>query len=175
MLPTSPDREFDPRLARRQGLIEAELVKLFLAYNRQITQKTAQFKAVMLENSLKSLNTEKIQAFFLFLRENFDTLPNDPQIVKIFKEHYDRFGYHIKPDRALQSPGQSRGEYLAELDRLSEKYPRFRAVLDYLRADPDPDGEADPDFAELVCKMCMNPKNFLPYQEGEEPAAEAQG
>ena len=75
----------------RTDLFADEIRLTFLAYNRPIQEKTVQAKSILMSETLKTLSTAKISAFFKYIRENEPQLPTDGQLKRILGATHERF------------------------------------------------------------------------------------
>ena len=80
----------------RLEIFEKEISKMFLAYNRPIQPKTLEAKAHLMGETLFNLDTDKIAKFFLYVRENYETLPTDGQLKKLLRTKADQFATRLK-------------------------------------------------------------------------------
>lgn len=81
---------------------------MFLAYNRPIQKTTIEAKANLMNETLFSLRTDKITAFFKYVRESSDVLPTDGALKKILRSKANEFSKRLKV-KAL--PASSSQEY----------------------------------------------------------------
>lgn len=81
---------------------------MFLAYNRPIQKNTIEAKANLMSETLSSLRTDKIQAFFKYVRESSETLPTDGALIKILRSKADEFS---KKRKLKELPPSSSEDY----------------------------------------------------------------
>jgi len=58
---------------------------MYLAYNKVIQSKIIDQKAELMAETLETLSTSKISAFFKYIRETCETLPADGVLKRILK------------------------------------------------------------------------------------------
>lgn len=129
-------KPLDSQSIQRTGLIEEEIYKLFLSFNRPLTQKTAQAKALLLCETLSSLKTEKIRDFFKDCR-GMEALPSDGQMEKLLNQQYHKYGVKTAPlqYRLKKEDLQS---YRDGLMLIVKKYPKYRPIAEKMwNLDPD--------------------------------------
>jgi len=124
-------------LDSRLALIRSGLTRLFVANNRQISAKLIEDKALLLLDSLDGLATNRIDAFFKYLRENEDTLPSDGKMLSILRSSLQRFGtgaelVQIEP---VDTFGARERETVIAYGR---KYPEYESLFSELLEDDSP-------------------------------------
>ena len=95
----------------RIGLFKAEILKMFRAFNRPSGADVVEEKAALWEETLKGLKTEKIQEFFLFVRQNEIALPSDGTLRSILSSNAGRFSESTLEDSQYGSYNE-KGVYI---------------------------------------------------------------
>jgi len=114
--------------AERQDLFRAEITKLFLAYNKPVIKQVIDAKAVLMNETLSTLKTYKIQEFFKYVRTSEDVLPNDGTLLKILRQNAGKFKeeeFHQKIEHAPKLTGQDK----ATLKMYASRYPDFEDLF----------------------------------------------
>jgi len=86
----------------RINLFKAEIVKMFLAYNKPVQKPIIDAKAELMAEVLTNLKTSKIQDFFIHVRSTEDTLPNDGVLKKILSSNFEKFTNYIPPEIQIE-------------------------------------------------------------------------
>lgn len=74
----------------RLGLFKIEALKTLTAFNKPVTAEIVNEKADLWQESLMALKTDKINAFFKFIREN-KIMPTDGVIKGVLGSNLERF------------------------------------------------------------------------------------
>jgi len=79
----------------RIEIFEKEIGLTFIAYNRPVQPKLVKAKAEVMNETLRSLKTNKISDFFKYVRENQEMLPTDGQLKKLLSANHQRFSNNV--------------------------------------------------------------------------------
>ena len=75
----------------RETAFKAEMIKMFVAYNKPVTDKMVSAKAVLLAEALHFLPMDKIRPFFNHVRSSEDIFPSDAKLSKLLNVFMQRF------------------------------------------------------------------------------------
>jgi len=110
---------------------------MFVSYNRQISPKLIESKASLLSETLHTLKTERIPAFFKMVRETEEVLPTDGTLKKILTGHYQEFTNYVDNSNKLGKPRVITKADIEYMRSMGQKYPNFKGILEEIIQCPE--------------------------------------
>lgn len=121
----------------RENLFQAEIVKMFLAYNKTVVKATLEAKSSLMCETLENLDTSKIQSFFKFIRETCETMPSDGALKKILRENHKKFSIHNENTVQIEDKKYLSNDEKMYLKQCGINHPDFKDLFDECLEDDD--------------------------------------
>jgi hypothetical protein len=91
--------------AERTDIFKSQLMNLFVSFNRSATNGLIDMKVKLLEETLKTLRTDKIKPFFRYIMENEKTIPSDGRLKEILRDKYKEYSTNQSEAKQIEYTG----------------------------------------------------------------------
>lgn len=86
-------------------IFQAELIKMFVCYNKPIIKTNFEMKLSSIMLKLRGLDHNKISLFFEHVTDNMNHMPSDGELKQHLRNNVQRFGNVVPESHQIESNG----------------------------------------------------------------------